>query len=122
MTRRRFPPVPASEGVRAAVEGIPLQPGMPPLRSARALLDAGSLRTVDIKAVRGSSARSKGEAVSTFYMEYDAPPYVAVAVVPHQGALYVVHASMPSSSSSSSEGGRREAGMLRSIVDSFEVG
>lgn len=108
--------------MRAAVEETPLQPGMPPLRGARSLLDAGSIRTVDIKATRGSTSRTKVEAACTYYMEYDAPPYVTVAAVPHRGALYVVHASMPSSSTLSSESGRRDAGILRSIVDSFQVG
>jgi hypothetical protein len=40
---------------------------MPPLRDARILLDAGSLRTMDIKAVKGIVLKS--DSVAKFYFE-----------------------------------------------------
>lgn len=120
MTLLPSPPIP--QDVRKAVEGIPLQPGMAPLGEAKVLLDASTLRTVDIKAAGEQRSKNKTTKQTPpnkkFYMEYDAPPYVAVAAVPHDGALYVVHATMPGSSTTS----RREAAKLRDIVDSFWVG
>ena len=119
MFRPPYTPALRLQEVREAVEGIPLDPGAAPLREARALLDAGSLRGVDIE--RGAPKKTAafdppvgGGEKTRYYFEYDAPPYCVVAAVPHEGALYVVHATSPS--------GRGGARALRDVVDSFRVG
>jgi hypothetical protein len=53
--------------VYPGTHGAALHPGMPPLRDARILLDAGSLRTMDIKAVKGIVLKS--DSVAKFYFE-----------------------------------------------------
>ena len=118
--------------VRAAVEATPLAPGLPLMRDARTTLDVGALETADVKAnaraapTPGSSSLGASDATggidrsrgaSTFYFEYDAPPFVAVVAVPAEGALYacfVVAADQHAKSD--------DVRTLREVTESFRVG
>ena len=118
----------------AAVEATPLAPGLPLMRDARTTLDVGALETADVKAnaratpppgsdssylgasdATGGIDRSRG--ASTFYFEYDAPPFVAVSAVPAEGALYACFAV------AADEHAKSDAVQtLREVTESFRVG
>ena len=117
---------------KATVEATPLAPGLPLMRDARTTLDAGALKTADVKANArappppGSSSLGASDATggidrsrsaSSFYFEYDAPPFVAVVAVPMEGALYACFAA-----AADENAGTDAVRTLREVAESFRVG
>jgi hypothetical protein len=97
------------EAVRDIVENMPVVPNVSMLRDAKALLDQGAT---------GGGGGGEGGKMFTFAYDLgggaDAPSYVAVNALTHDGKMYVVHATSP--------GGKTAAKDLRAIADSFRVG
>ena len=74
--------------------------------------DSSSLGASD---ATGGIDRSRG--ASTFYFEYDAPPFVAVSAVPAEGALYACFAVAADEHAKSNA-----VRTLREVTESFRVG